>query len=109
MEADEDHHDFFIMGATSAIARVMIMDLSRVIPRGYWFYLYKARSRYFPNSSILEVVPGHNPFYAWRSILWERDLMASGLIWKIGDGENILTIGDHWLPNNKYLCYRDDK
>uniref|UniRef100_A0A803QSV1 Uncharacterized protein n=1 Tax=Cannabis sativa TaxID=3483 RepID=A0A803QSV1_CANSA len=35
------------------------------------------------------------------------DLMALGLIWKIGDGESILTIGDHWLPNNKHLCYKD--
>ncbi|KAM6556101.1 hypothetical protein CsatB_003120 [Cannabis sativa] len=65
------------------------------------------KARYFPNSSILEAVPGHNPSYAWRSILWGRDLMASGLIWKIGDGENILTIDDHWIPNKKYLCYKD--
>uniref|UniRef100_A0A803Q947 Reverse transcriptase domain-containing protein n=1 Tax=Cannabis sativa TaxID=3483 RepID=A0A803Q947_CANSA len=65
------------------------------------------KARYFPNPSILEVVPGHNPSFAWRSILWGRDLMASGLIWKIGDGENILTIDDHWIPNNKYLCYKD--
>uniref|UniRef100_A0A803QWQ4 Uncharacterized protein n=1 Tax=Cannabis sativa TaxID=3483 RepID=A0A803QWQ4_CANSA len=32
------------MKATSANARVMIMDFSKVISRGYWFYLYKART-----------------------------------------------------------------
>uniref|UniRef100_A0A803PZX0 RNase H type-1 domain-containing protein n=1 Tax=Cannabis sativa TaxID=3483 RepID=A0A803PZX0_CANSA len=42
------------------------------------------KARYFPNSSLLEAILGHNPSYAWRSILWGRDLMAFGLIWKEG-------------------------
>ncbi|KAM6566449.1 hypothetical protein CsatA_025577 [Cannabis sativa] len=44
MEADEDHQNLSLMRATSANARVMIVDSSRVISRGYWFYLYKART-----------------------------------------------------------------
>uniref|UniRef100_A0A803PU82 RNase H type-1 domain-containing protein n=1 Tax=Cannabis sativa TaxID=3483 RepID=A0A803PU82_CANSA len=35
------------------------------------------KARYFPNSSIFEVAPGHNPFFSWRSIFWGRDLVAS--------------------------------
>uniref|UniRef100_A0A803PZ76 Reverse transcriptase domain-containing protein n=1 Tax=Cannabis sativa TaxID=3483 RepID=A0A803PZ76_CANSA len=42
------------------------------------------KARYFPHSSILEAVLGHSPSFSWRSILWGRDLMASGLIWKVG-------------------------
>uniref|UniRef100_A0A803NHW6 RNase H type-1 domain-containing protein n=1 Tax=Cannabis sativa TaxID=3483 RepID=A0A803NHW6_CANSA len=60
---------------------------------------------YFPRSSILEAVPAHSPSFTWRSIIWERDLMASGLIWKIGDGEHIRTEEDHWIPNNKLKSY----
>uniref|UniRef100_A0A803Q405 RNase H type-1 domain-containing protein n=1 Tax=Cannabis sativa TaxID=3483 RepID=A0A803Q405_CANSA len=71
MEADEDHHDFFIMGATLAIARVMIMDLSRVIPRG------KLRSHFYESDiqDILEVpITG---FSDKDDIIWSRE--SSGL------------------------------
>ncbi|XP_030479177.1 uncharacterized protein LOC115696415 [Cannabis sativa] len=63
------------------------------------------KARYFPQSSILEAVPGHSPSFSWRSILWGRDLMASGLIWKVGNGSGIKTLGDHWLPNNKFKFF----
>uniref|UniRef100_A0A803NY15 Reverse transcriptase domain-containing protein n=1 Tax=Cannabis sativa TaxID=3483 RepID=A0A803NY15_CANSA len=41
------------------------------------------KARYFPNSSILEAVPGHRPSFSWRSILWGCDLLKQGLIWKV--------------------------
>ncbi|KAM6541640.1 hypothetical protein CsatB_006087 [Cannabis sativa] len=63
------------------------------------------KARYFPHSSILEAVPGHSPSFSWRSILWGRDLMASGLIWKVVNGYGIQTLGDHWLPNNRFKFF----
>uniref|UniRef100_A0A803QGZ0 RNase H type-1 domain-containing protein n=1 Tax=Cannabis sativa TaxID=3483 RepID=A0A803QGZ0_CANSA len=54
------------------------------------------KARYFPQSSILEAVPGHSPSFSWRSILWGRDLMASGLIWKVGPGK----LGD--IPGSQF-------
>uniref|UniRef100_A0A803QDG1 Reverse transcriptase domain-containing protein n=1 Tax=Cannabis sativa TaxID=3483 RepID=A0A803QDG1_CANSA len=63
------------------------------------------KARYFPRSSILEAVPGHSPSFSWRSILWGRDLMASGLIWKVGNGYGIQTLGDHWLPNHRFKFF----
>ncbi|XP_060959161.1 uncharacterized protein LOC115699843 [Cannabis sativa] len=63
------------------------------------------KARYFPNSSILDAGPGHSPSYTWRSILWGRDLMKQGLIWKVGDGSTIRTIEDHWLPNCRVKSY----
>uniref|UniRef100_A0A803Q724 Reverse transcriptase domain-containing protein n=1 Tax=Cannabis sativa TaxID=3483 RepID=A0A803Q724_CANSA len=57
-------------------------------------------ARYFPRSTFLQANPGHNPSFSWRSILWGRELLNSGLLWKIGNGSDIRTIEDHWLPNN---------
>uniref|UniRef100_A0A803Q009 DUF4283 domain-containing protein n=1 Tax=Cannabis sativa TaxID=3483 RepID=A0A803Q009_CANSA len=53
-------------------------------PNSHLSFLLKAH--YFPQTSILTVVPGHNPSFTWRSILWGRDLLASGIIWKVGNG-----------------------
>ncbi|XP_030478315.1 uncharacterized protein LOC115695389 [Cannabis sativa] len=63
------------------------------------------KARYFPHTSILDAGPGHSPSYTWRSILWGRDLMKQGLIWKIGNGTTIRTIEDHWLPNCRIKSY----
>uniref|UniRef100_A0A803NK25 Reverse transcriptase n=1 Tax=Cannabis sativa TaxID=3483 RepID=A0A803NK25_CANSA len=63
------------------------------------------KARYFPNTSILDAGPGHSPSYTWRSILWGRDLMKQGLIWKVGDGSTIRTIEDHWLPHSRIKSY----
>uniref|UniRef100_A0A803PAT0 Reverse transcriptase domain-containing protein n=1 Tax=Cannabis sativa TaxID=3483 RepID=A0A803PAT0_CANSA len=63
------------------------------------------KARYFPNSSVLEADPGFNPSYSWRSLLWGCDLMKRGLIWKVGDGSNIHTIQDHWIPGLRYKFY----
>jgi hypothetical protein len=38
------------------------------------------------------------PSYAWRSIQGAIDLLESGLIWRIGDGENAGIWGDKWIP-----------
>uniref|UniRef100_A0A803Q8N8 Patatin n=1 Tax=Cannabis sativa TaxID=3483 RepID=A0A803Q8N8_CANSA len=60
------------------------------------------KARYFPNSSILEAVPGHRPSFSWRSILWGCTLLKQGLIWKVGNGSDIRTIDDHWLPDSRF-------
>uniref|UniRef100_A0A803NWD5 Reverse transcriptase domain-containing protein n=1 Tax=Cannabis sativa TaxID=3483 RepID=A0A803NWD5_CANSA len=68
------------------------------------------KARYFPHSSILAAKVGHNPSFSWRSILWGRDLLVFGLVWKVGDGETINTFTDHWIPNSKFrqpLCDLD--
>uniref|UniRef100_A0A803PEK7 Reverse transcriptase domain-containing protein n=1 Tax=Cannabis sativa TaxID=3483 RepID=A0A803PEK7_CANSA len=63
------------------------------------------KTRYFPNSSILEAVPGHRPSFSWRSIMWGCALFKQGLIWKVGNGLNIRTLEDHWLPGSRFKTY----
>jgi hypothetical protein len=45
------------------------------------------QGKYYANGSILEAKIGHNPSYAWMSILSLCDLLKEGLYWRIGNGE----------------------
>ncbi|XP_073357926.1 uncharacterized protein [Aegilops tauschii subsp. strangulata] len=58
------------------------------------------RARYFSHGSILNATCPAGGSYTFRSILHGRDLLADGLIWRIGDGSRILIHHDNWLPRN---------
>lgn len=42
---------------------------------------------YFPASSLLEAKLGSHPSQIWRAIVDGRDILARGLMRRIGDGE----------------------
>ncbi|KAK1376038.1 hypothetical protein POM88_032231 [Heracleum sosnowskyi] len=56
------------------------------------------KARYFPSSSILNAGLGNNPSYVWRSILAAKDLICSGSVLKVGNGEDISIWNDPWIP-----------
>lgn len=47
----------------------------------------------------MEVNIGSNPSFIWRSILWNKDIITNGLIWKVRNGESIHARKDAWIPN----------
>lgn len=55
------------------------------------------RGRYFYSTNVLNATRGTQPFFAWKSILEERDLLKKGLRFIIGDGSMIQTWIDPWL------------
>nr|XP_051221174.1 uncharacterized protein LOC127339353 [Lolium perenne] len=55
---------------------------------------------YFPNSSILEAELGPHPSKIWRSILDGREVLAQGLIRRIGDGRTTKIWEHNWLPRD---------
>lgn len=65
-------------------------------PQSLLARVYKAK--YFPHTSLLEVTVGHNPSYSWRSLTWGRDLLLTGLRWKVGNGRDINIFSSQWLP-----------
>ena len=56
------------------------------------------KGKYYPRSSILEATCGNCPSFAWRSIQGSCDILKKGLIWRIGNGNNIKIWGEKWLP-----------
>lgn len=59
------------------------------------------KARYFPRSSFLEANPGHNPSYAWRSLIKARDTIQSGSYWRVGNGHSISAWSDRWILREK--------
>jgi hypothetical protein len=39
--------------------------------------------------------------YTWRSILRGLELLKEGIIWRVGDGENIDIFCDPWIPGGQ--------
>uniref|UniRef100_A0A803QNQ9 Reverse transcriptase domain-containing protein n=1 Tax=Cannabis sativa TaxID=3483 RepID=A0A803QNQ9_CANSA len=58
------------------------------------------KAKYFKRNDFLLAATGHTPSFCWRSILWGRDLLTKGLIWKIGDGNLVNTSESNWLPSH---------
>lgn len=56
------------------------------------------RARYFPNGDFLTAGYGQSPSLIWRSILWGRQVIEQGLIWRIGGGTSVRVFHDKWIP-----------
>ena len=56
------------------------------------------KAKYFPNCSIFEAKSTSRSF-AWKSILWSRNLISRRARWRVGDGETISVFHDAWLVN----------
>jgi hypothetical protein len=68
---------------------------------------YSNQTPSWPGSSKLNISPtlllwslslGSRPSFAWRSIFSAKDLLQQGLIWRVGNGQNIQVWGGRWLP-----------
>jgi hypothetical protein len=66
-------------------------------PNSLVFRLLKAK--YFPNSSFLNAPITGNVSYIWRSICDSRQILKSGLRWRVGTGSQIKVWHDAWLPS----------
>jgi hypothetical protein len=67
---------------------------------------------YFPETNFLEATLGSSPSQIWRAIVEGRDVMAQGLIRRIGTGETTNAWNHNWLPRDFMLrplaCLKDD-
>ncbi|KAL0446063.1 UNVERIFIED_CONTAM: hypothetical protein Slati_1734200 [Sesamum latifolium] len=53
--------------------------------------------RYFPGSNFFTAEPGRLPSFTWRSLLSTKELLVTGLRWKIGDGCSARIFDHPWL------------
>lgn len=65
--------------------------------------IYKAR--YFANSDFLQAKLGNSPSFIWRSVFAAKEVVSSGVRWRIDTGESIAITGQPWLQNdvNPYI------
>uniref|UniRef100_A0A803PF85 RNase H type-1 domain-containing protein n=1 Tax=Cannabis sativa TaxID=3483 RepID=A0A803PF85_CANSA len=66
------------------------------------------KARYYPNGSYLSAELGNNPSFVWRSVLEAQSLVAMGVRWCIGTGENISVLGEPWLQDHSNPCIISD-
>lgn len=64
------------------------------------------KAKYFPHGDFLSAHMGRRPSYAWRSILNAKEVLEEGLVWRVGNGEEIKIWRDRWLPpHSPYLFF----
>jgi hypothetical protein len=57
-------------------------------------------AKYFPNQLLLNAEVKNGISYCWRSILKGIQVLKNGIIWRVGDGQNINIWTDPWLPRD---------
>ena len=65
------------------------------------------KARYFPEGSIMSATCPSGGSFTFRSILYGRDLLREGLVWRIGDGTAINVHHDNWIPRQGSLSRWD--
>ena len=56
------------------------------------------KAKFFLNTSLLEAKETSSGSYAWKSILYDRDVILNGACWRVGNGKSIKIWQHHWLP-----------
>ena len=55
-------------------------------------------AKYYQGGNFLDSDLGNKPSFAWRSIHSSCELLKEGLIWRVGNGEQVQIWKDKWLP-----------
>lgn len=79
-------------------------------PTSLWAEVLKGI--YFPNKPCLDAGRGPSPSWIWSSLLEGKSLLKEGLMWSVGNGEQINFWQDNWipeLPNAKLSSYPGSK
>ena len=56
------------------------------------------KAKFFLNTSLLEAKETSSGSYAWKSILYDRDVILNGACWRVGNGKSIKIWQHHRLP-----------
>lgn len=59
-----------------------------------------SHAKYYRGTSCLEAQPRSDMSYTWRSILRGIELLKKGVVWRVGNGENLNIWSDPWMPTD---------
>ncbi|KAG7565144.1 Reverse transcriptase domain [Arabidopsis suecica] len=71
----------------------------RLIQHPHCLFAKFLKHRYYPLVDFLDAVLGSRPSFAWRSILFGRDLLIKGLQKRVGNGNSIKVWMEPWLDD----------
>uniref|UniRef100_A0A453E746 Uncharacterized protein n=1 Tax=Aegilops tauschii subsp. strangulata TaxID=200361 RepID=A0A453E746_AEGTS len=56
------------------------------------------KAKYFPSGHLLDIVFPNSGSAVWKGVLHGLELLKKGIIWCVGDGAQIRTWRDPWIP-----------
>ncbi|KAF4391613.1 hypothetical protein G4B88_030764 [Cannabis sativa] len=69
--------------------------------------LVARKAKYFHHNSFLSTFKGHCASFTRQSLLWGRDLLKRGLLWKVGNDKSISTLHSYWIPSWRFIFIKD--
>lgn len=56
------------------------------------------KAKYYPNGNLMNTVFTGNASPTWKAVEHGLELLKSGIIWRVGDGNQIRIWRDNWIP-----------
>lgn len=56
------------------------------------------KARYYPDGRLEDTVFSGNASSTWQAIQYGLELLKKGIVWRVGDGQNIRIWRDRWVP-----------
>ena len=57
------------------------------------------KGRYYPKCSFIDSISTRSSSFTWRSLMYGKSLLERGIIWRVGNGEEIRITKDKWIPD----------
>jgi hypothetical protein len=61
------------------------------------------KARYFGDGDFMSARCPKRSSFTWKSILYGRELLKEGVVWRIGSGEKIKALEDNWIPRSYHM------
>ena len=57
------------------------------------------KGRYYPKCSFIDSVSTRSSSFTWRRLMYGKSLLERGILWRVGNGEEIRITKDKWIPD----------
>jgi len=55
------------------------------------------KGRYFPNCTFWDAPLPRSSSFTWRSLMYGKEILMKGILWRVGNGKTIRIIKDNWI------------